>query len=175
MAKIGQKQSSTVTNLGFNPDVYGGALAHVIKVETTDQGRRETVLGQAWLAGIGKLVTCGHVVEAHINGSEGQKSDGTLVVTFPYSGNRYPIKEIKLHPSFVKQQDGLVKFDAALLNVELHEPELSAKILPIIYEKVLPVQLALTAVRYPVHLGQYSSALNPLAQSGRLLGPLRKT
>jgi hypothetical protein len=168
LAKTGRKITNTFTNLGFNPDVYAGALAHIIKVETTDQGRRETVLGQAWLAGIGKLVTCGHVVEPHMTEA------GSLIVTFPYSGNRYPIKEIRLHPSFLKQPDGLVKFDAALLLVELNEPELSARILPIIYEKVLPSQLALTAVRYPVHLGQYSSALNPLAQSGRLLGPLRK-
>jgi hypothetical protein len=168
LAKNAHKVDSTFTNLGFNPDVYAGALAHIIKVETTDQGRRETVLGQAWLAGMGKLVTCGHVVEPHM------KEAGSLIVTFPYSGNRYPINEIRLHPSFVKQPDGLVKFDAALLLVQLNEPELSARILPIIYEKVLPSQLALTAVRYPVHLGQYSSALNPLAQSGRLLGPLRK-
>ncbi|MBS2010306.1 MAG: trypsin-like peptidase domain-containing protein [Cyanobacteria bacterium SZAS TMP-1] len=168
MAKTARRANSTFTNLGFNPDVYAGALAHIIKVETTDQGRRETVLGQAWLAGIGKLVTCGHVVEPHL------KEAGSLIVTFPYSGNRYPIKEMRLHPSYARQSDGLVKFDAALLLVELNEPELSANILPIIYEKDLPSQLALTAVRYPVHLGQYSSALNPLAQSGRLLGPLRK-
>ncbi|MBU6454507.1 MAG: trypsin-like peptidase domain-containing protein [Cyanobacteria bacterium REEB67] len=175
MAKIAQQGNGTFDNLGFNPDVYAGALAHIIKVETTEEGRRESVLGQAWLAGIGKLVTCGHVVEGNVaSGTDRQPNNGSLIVTFPYSGNRYPIKDIKLHPSFVRQPDGLVKFDAALLTVELHEPELSAKILPIVYEKVLPVQHALTAVRYPVHLGQYSSALNPLAQSGRLLGPLRK-
>ncbi len=104
-------------------------------------------MGQAWLAGIGKLVTCGHVVEPHM------REAGSLIVTFPYSGNRYPIKEIRLHPSFLKQPDGLVKFDAALLQVELNEPELSARILPIVYDKVLPSQLSLTAVRYPVHLG----------------------
>ncbi len=168
MAKNPGKTDRSINTLGFNPDVYAGALAHIIKVETTDQGRRETVLGQAWLAGVGKLVTCGHVVEPHM------KQPGSLIVTFPYSGNRYPINEIKLHPSFVRQPDGLVKFDAALLLVQLNEPELSARILPIVYEKALPSQLGLTAVRYPVHLGQYSSALNPLAQSGRLLGPLRK-
>jgi len=168
LAKAPVKENTSFANLGFDPDVYAGALAHVIKVETNAQGRRETVLGQAWLAGIGKLVTCGHVVEPHM------QEAGSLIITFPYSGNRYPIKEIKLHPSFVKQPDGLVKFDAALLTVDLHEPELSAKILPIIFEKAMPAQMALTAVRYPVHLGQYSSASNPLAQSGRLLGALRK-
>jgi hypothetical protein len=175
LAKNGPQVNSTFPNLGFNPDIYAGALAHIIKVETNDQGRRETVLGQAWLAGVGQLVTCGHVVEEHAGPpGQSQRPDSSLIVTFPYSGNRYPIREVKLHPSFVRQPDGLVKFDAALLTVELHEPELSAKILPIVYEKVLPVQLTLTAVRYPVHLGQYSSALNPLAQSGHLLGPLRK-
>jgi hypothetical protein len=163
-------QNASQPLIPLNTEAYGDALAHVIKVETTDAGRQEQVLGQAWLAGYNQLITCGHVIEAHVEELQ------TLVVHFPQSGNRYPISEIKLHPKFMRdpQLNHLVKFDAALLIVELSLPESDAHALPIAYDRNLPTQLALTAVRFPTHLGQFSSALNPLAQMGRLLGPLRK-
>lgn len=115
-----------------------------------------------------RLVTCGHVVDAFVS------DPGKLIVCFPLSGNRYPVQAIKLHPSFARLPDQLVKFDAAVLAVSVSGAETKARPLPIVYEHTLPNQLALTAVRYPVHLGQLSSAVNPLAQMGRLLGPLRK-
>lgn len=163
-------QNASQPLIPLNTEAYGDALAHVIKVETTDAGRQEQVLGQAWLAGYNQLITCGHVIEAQMNELQ------TLVVHFPQSGNRYPISEIKLHPKFNRdpQLNHLVKYDAALLVVELGAPESDAHALPIAYDRTLPTQLALTAVRFPTHLGQFSSSLNPLAQMGRLLGPLRK-
>ena len=154
--------NSTVT---INAEDYAGSLAHVVKAES---GSQDVVLGQAWLCGAGQLATCGHVVDAFT------ATPNLLYVFFPLSGNRYPVSQIRLHPSFVRQQDQLVRFDAALLSVSLAEPDSLARPLPITYEKTLPVQLPLTAVRYPVHLGQFSSSMNPLAQMGRLLGPLRK-
>jgi hypothetical protein len=163
-------QNASQPLIPLNTEAYGDALAHVIRVVSTQDGNQEQVLGQAWLCGFHKLVTCGHVIDAHIDELE------TLVVRFPQSGNRYPISEIKLHPNFTRdpQLNQLVKFDVALLIVDLSYPESEARPLPIAYDRNLPTQLALTAVRFPTHLGQFSSALNPLAQMGRLLGRLRK-
>ncbi|CAN5320488.1 hypothetical protein BH11CYA1_BH11CYA1_44830 [soil metagenome] len=163
-------QNASQPLIPLNTEAYGDALAHVIRVVTTEQGNQEQVLGQAWLCGFHKLITCGHVIDAFIGELE------TLVVRFPQSGNRYPISEIKLHPSFMRdpQLNQLVKFDVALLVVDLSYPESEARPLPIAYDRNLPNQLALTAVRFPTHLGQFSAALNPLAQMGRLLGRLRK-
>jgi len=162
----GQNSSQSIVTL--NTEAYGDALAHVIKVDGPE-GSQEQVLGQAWLAGHNKLITCGHLVDAHLADPQ------NLMVQFPQSGNRYPISEIKLHPNFMRdpQLNQLVKFDAALLIVDLASPESEALPLPIAYDRSLPTQLSLTAVRFPTHLGQFSS-LNPLAQMGRLLGPLRK-
>ncbi len=163
-------QNASQPLIPLNTEAYGDALAHVIRVVSSEDGNQEQVLGQAWLCGFHKLITCGHVVDAHLNELE------TLVVRFPQSGNRYPISEIKLHPNFMRdpQLNQLVKFDVALLVVDLGYPESEARPLPIAYDRNLPTQLALTAVRFPTHLGQFSSALNPLAQMGRLLGRLRK-
>mgnify|MGYP000358410202 FL=1 len=163
-------QNASQPLIPLNTEAYGDALAHVIRVVSSEDGNQEQVLGQAWLCGFHKLITCGHVVDAYISELE------TLVVRFPQSGNRYPISEIKLHPDFMRdpQLNQLVKFDVALLVVDLSYPESEARPLPIAYDRNLPTQLALTAVRFPTHLGQFSSALNPLAQMGRLLGRLRK-
>ncbi len=163
-------QNASQPLIPLNTEAYGDALAHVIRVVSSEDGNQEQVLGQAWLCGFHKLITCGHVVDAHLSELE------TLVVRFPQSGNRYPITEIKLHPNFTRdpQLNQLVKFDVALLIVDLGYPESEARPLPIAYDRNLPTQLALTAVRFPTHLGQFSSALNPLAQMGRLLGRLRK-
>jgi hypothetical protein len=163
-------QNASQPLIPLNTEAYGDALAHVIRVVSSEDGNQEQVLGQAWLCGFHKLITCGHVVDAYLSELE------TLVVRFPQSGNRYPITEIKLHPNFTRdpQLNQLVKFDVALLVVDLGYPESEARPLPIAYDRNLPTQLALTAVRFPTHLGQFSSALNPLAQMGRLLGRLRK-
>jgi hypothetical protein len=163
-------QNASQPLIPLNTEAYGDALAHVIRVVSSEDGNQEQVLGQAWLCGFHKLITCGHVVDAYLNELE------TLVVRFPQSGNRYPISEIKLHQNFMRdpQLNQLVKFDVALLVVDLSYPESEARPLPIAYDRNLPNQLALTAVRFPTHLGQFSSALNPLAQMGRLLGRLRK-
>ena len=160
----------------LNPEDYGSALAHIILVDkgsTSGQSEQESgqVLGQAWLAGRNKLITCGHVVAPYVNDCS------QLELRFPQSGNRYSkISEIRLHPSYNAdaQANQLIKFDAALITVALHSQEAEARPLPIAFNRSLPSQLPLTAVRYPTHLGQFGAALNPLAQMGHLLGPLRK-
>ncbi|HEY9787255.1 MAG TPA: hypothetical protein V6D17_17830 [Candidatus Obscuribacterales bacterium] len=147
-----------------DPDEYSAALAHVV----TREGEHETVLGQAWLAAPNKLVTCGHVVEPFISQPE------RLIVRFPYSGNSYAVEQIILHPSFVRQSDQLVKFDAAALIAELMPPESLTLPLPIAFEKPIRNYQPLSAIRFPVHLGQYTTSPRPLAQLGRMLGELRR-
>lgn len=152
------------TRLAAQPEVFSASMAHVMTVE----GHQEVVLGQAWLAAPNKLVTCGHVVEQFV------RSPSSLIVKFPGSGNKYPVREVRLHPSFVRQPDQLVKFDASVLHVELNYPEDQADPLPIKFEKSLNTFQSMAAIRYPVHLGQFTADPNPLAQIGRYLGPLRK-
>ncbi len=144
--------------------MLGPALAHVVKVE----GGRESLLGQAWIAGTNQLVTCGHVVEQFV------RSPSTVIVKFPASGNRYAVQAIKLHPSFVRQPDQLVKYDVAVLSVALSHPETQARPLPFSFEHHLRTNQPIATVRYPVHLGHLSSAPEPLSQEGRYLGLLRK-
>jgi len=148
-----------------NPDVFSAALANVIRLD----GDKETIIGQAWKAAPNLLVTCGHVVEPFVSSSK------SLQIKFPSSGNRYAVREVRLHPSFARQADQLVTFDAAILLVDLSGPEREANALPITYSKELRNFQPLSAVRYPVHLGQYSSAPAPLAQLGRMLGELRRS
>jgi hypothetical protein len=97
-------------NLVDKPERVGPALAQVIR---TDDTGREEVLGQAWLAAPNRLVTCGHVIEPFMRVPQ------SLSILFPATGKRYGISEMRLHPSFVRQPDGLVKFDVALLTVLL--------------------------------------------------------
>lgn len=146
------------------PEQLGPALAQIIQVNA-DQ---EVVLGQAWLAAPNQLVTCGHVVEAFVNDPSG------LFLYFPGSGRRYPVKSVRLHPSFVRQPEGIVKFDAAVVSAQLLPPDSLAEPLPFSFERTLRTNQPLWAIRYPVHLGQLSAALQPLAQEGRFLGYLRK-
>jgi hypothetical protein len=159
-----QKQSLTVADLAQNPEAVAGALANVTALE----GEKETILGQAWLAGKNELVTCGHVAEAHI------KRPQNLVVKFPSSGNRYPVSSIRLHPSFVRQSDQLVKFDAAVLKLELHSPERETAPLSLSFGEPLHVGQEVYAIRYPVHLDRISAAPSPLSQRGQILGNLRQ-
>jgi hypothetical protein len=151
-------------NLVDKPDRIGPALAQVISVDA-DQ---DIILGQAWLAAANQLVTCGHVVDRFVRDCSG------LFVYFPSSGKRYPVQGVILHPSFVRQPDGLVKFDAAVLTVALSPPDSLALPLPFTYEHTLRVNEPLWTIRYPVHLGQFSAAMQPLSQGGRFLGLLRK-
>jgi hypothetical protein len=146
------------------PEEFGSALAHVISRD----GNKEVVLGQAWIVGAGKLATCGHVVESYV------QNPSDLLVFFPSSGHNYQVRGIKMHPSFVRQPDNLVKYDAALLYVDLGFPERQAAPLPLQFEKTLSPQQPLSAVRFPAHLGQISGSPNALAQLGTFLGPLRK-
>ncbi len=146
-----------------NPAQVSNALANILSIE----GGREQVLGQAWLAAPGRLITCGHVVERYVN------AVNLLIVRFPASGNKYQINRIKLHPSYVRQPDQLVKFDVALLELNLQAPESSAEALPFSYEQPFSTNQTLWAIRYPAHLGQLSAAPQPLTQDGRYLGPLR--
>lgn len=148
-----------------NPDVFSAALANVIRLD----GDKETIIGQAWKAAPNLLVTCGHVVEPFASSSK------SLQVKFPSSGNRYAVREVRLHPNFGRQADQLVTFDAAILLVDLSGPEREANALPITYGKELKNFQPLSAIRYPVHLGQYTSAPAPLAQLGRMLGELRRS
>lgn len=147
-----------------NPEIVGDALANVI----AQDGGREIILGQAWLVATGRLVTCGHVVERYASSPYG------LFVKFPSSGNKYPVSLVRLHPSFVRQPDQLVKFDVALLEVNLGPPESQAYPLPFTYERPMRTNQTLWAIRYPAHLGQYSAAIQPLTQEGKYLGLLRK-
>ncbi len=147
-----------------NPDVFSAALANVIRLD----GDKETIIGQAWKAAPNLLVTCGHVVEPFASSTK------SLQIKFPSSGNRYAVREVRLHPSFGRQPDQLVTFDAGILLVDLAGPEREAPALPITYGKELRNFQPLSAIRYPVHLGQYSSTPAPLAQLGRMLGELRR-
>ncbi len=147
-----------------NPERFGPSLAHIITVENG----QDVVLGQAWLAGQGMLITCAHVIERFAN------TPGALIAKFPASGNGYTIRDLKVHPKFSRASDQLVRYDAALLYVELRYPEREANPLPVQFNKTVAVHQELSAVRYPVHLGQFTSSPNPLAQIGRMLGPLRK-
>jgi len=155
----------SAANFVDKPERIGPALAQV--VHTDDYGH-EVILGQAWLAAPNRLVTCGHVVEQFAHNTQG------LFVFFPATGNRYAVLQAQLHPSFVRQPDGLVKFDVAVLNVQLAAPDSLAIPLPFTYENSLQTNQALWTIRYPVHLGQLSAAVQPLSQDGRFLGLLRK-
>lgn len=157
------QKSRTKEWLVQSPEQVGNALAHVIALE----GGRETILGQAWLAAPGRLITCGHVIERYIN------NPSQIILRFPSSGNRYPVERIGLHPSFVRQPDQLVKFDVALLESRLHPPESTTSPLPFSYGQEIKSNQTLWAIRYPAHLGQLSAAPRPLTQDGRFLGPLR--
>lgn len=147
-----------------NPEIYAGSLAHILQREND----KVNVIGQAWLAGANTLVTCGHVIEPFLSNSS------VLAVRFPASGTEYTIDSIRLHPNFIREAGQLVKFDAAVLSVRLRGQELLAKALPIRYEQVLKNQDTLWTFRYPAHLGALSSASDPLKQSGKFLGRLRK-
>lgn len=147
-----------------NPEEFGSALAHVVTIG----GKQDLVLGQAFLVDSNKLVTCGHVVDQFVH------NPASLIVKFPSSGNCYQVVGVTLHPKFVRQPDQLVKFDIAVLLVELMSPEKDTAPLPIVFEKGIRTHQPLSAIRYPVHLGQFTATPNPLAQLGRMLGPLRK-
>lgn len=158
-----RKRLATTDGYSKTPEAYAGSLANICV-----EAERDTILGQAWLAGRNKLVTCGHVVEEYVDKVH------ELVVKFPASANRYRVQAVRLHPSYVRQKDQLVKFDAAVLEVELHSPESDAVSLPISYEKPLKVNQSVFSVRYPAHLGLITAAPSPLAQRGHFLGTLRK-
>ena len=157
-------QQSASVRVAENPEIYAGSLAHILHRE---QGKT-SVVGQAWLAGANKLITCGHVVEPFLNNS------ASLLVKFPASGAEYSIDSIKLHPSFGRQDDQLLKFDAAVLSVRLRGAELASTALPLRFDQDLKNQETLWTVRYPSHLGALTSAPDPLQQSGHFLGRLRK-
>lgn len=156
-------KSRSKDSLVQNPGQVGNALANIVSLE----GGREVVLGQAWLAAPNRLITCGHVVERYVN------APSLLYCRFPASGNKYQVLRVRLHPSFVRQPDQLVKFDVALLELSLQPPEAMARPLPFSYEQEFTTNQTLWAIRYPAHLGQLSAAPHPLTQDGRFLGPLR--
>ena len=162
MSPFSQQNSSA--QILENPEIFAGSLAHILHKENG----KMTVVGQAWLAGPNKLVTCGHVVEPFLSDSS------RLAVTFPASGAQYSIDSIRLHPNFNREADQLVKFDAAVLSIRLRNQELLATPLPLRYEQGLKNQDTLWTFRYPAHLGALSSAPDPLKQSGQYLGRLRK-
>lgn len=151
-------------NLVDKPERIGPALGQVVSSEDG----RDVILGQCWVGAPNQLITCGHVVDRFV------QNLGGLFVYFPSSGKRYPVQRIVLHPSFVRQPDGLVKFDAAVLSVNLSPPDSLALPLPFSYENALRTNQPLWTIRYPVHLGQLSAALQPLSQDGHFLGLLRK-
>lgn len=147
-----------------NVDRFSNSLANIV----INDGQKEIVIGQAWLAAPSYFVTCGHVVEKFVG------NFANLSLRFPASGNVYPVSQLRLHPSFVRQPDQLVKFDLALLEVNLGLPESEARPLPFSFERELTTNQALYAIRYPAHLGQLSAAIEPLTQEGHFLGLLRK-
>lgn len=152
-------------NLVDKPERVGPALAQVLRL---DESGREHILGQAWLAAPNRMVTCGHVVEPFLQQPQ------SISVLFPTTGRRYPVLEVRLHPSFVRQPDGLVKFDVALLSVQLGPPDSNAQPLPFSYEQGLRINQRVWTIRFPAHLGQFSAAVQPLSQDGQYLGLLRK-
>jgi hypothetical protein len=152
-------------NLVDKPERIGPALAQVVR---QDDSGRDAIVGQAWLAAPNRLVTCGHVIEPYL-----QNLGGTFVY-FPATGRRYPVLQARLHPSFVRQPDGLVKFDVAVLTVQLAAPDSQAQPLPFSYETSLRTNQPLWTIRFPAHLGHLSAAVQPLSQDGRFLGLLRK-
>jgi hypothetical protein len=152
------------TTVPDNPELYGPALAQIIKLEPG----KEVLIGQAWLVDTNTLATCGHVVEAYA------QSPNAIVVKFPSSGNRYAVQQIHMHPSFVRQPDGLVKFDIAVLKVVLAQPDASAQPLPVTYDQTMKPGQDIVTVRYPVHLGVLTAVPQPLPQEGKFLGYLRK-
>lgn len=159
-----QKSSRESPAIPPNQELLGPSLAHIIKTDST----RESLLGQAWLAAANTLVTCGHVVDQFVDAPQ------SLVVKFPFSGNRYQVEKISLHPSFVRQPDQLVRFDLATITVNLQAGEANAKPLPYSFEQQLKPNQSLATLRYPVHLGQLTAAPQPLAQEGHYLGHLRQ-
>lgn len=157
------KRSATTEEISKSPEVYGNALANICV-----DAQQETILGQAWLAGPNRLITCGHVVDAYVEKPQ------ELVVKFPASGNRYQVLAIRLHPGFLRQKDQLVKFDAAVVKVDLKGAESQAQPLPIQFDKPLNVNQSVFTIRYPAHLGLITTSPNALAQRGHILGTLRK-
>jgi hypothetical protein len=155
---------STNLEITEHPEACGPALAQVVQVD----GAGDILLGQAWLAAPHRMVTCGHVVDRFVANPQ------QVAVIFPASGNRYPVRQVRMHPSFVRQPDGLVKFDVAVLEMNLQDPESRVQPLPFSFESALKSNQSLGTIRYPVHLGQLSAALQPLTQEGRYLGLLRK-
>ena|GEM_PF-497120 len=147
-----------------DPDSFALSLAHIVLVEDGE----DEILGQAWLAAPNTMVTCGHVVEAY------KRSPASITVKFPASGNRYVVRSIKTHPSYGQGKDQLVRFDVATLQVDLRPPDSNARALPITYDVQVPAQQNLSAIRYPSHLGQFTTSQFPLAQVGRYLGRLKK-
>ncbi len=162
MAQFGAHGETKLTPVEF--ERVGRALAHVILLNEGD----EVVLGQAWLAAPGILITCGHVVDQFMS------NPGALIVKFPASGNRYQVNKIKLHPNFARQPDKLVKYDVAALSAELSKPESTLRGLPFAYNSEPPNDQILRAIRYPVHLGLLTDAPEPILQSGKILGRLNK-
>ena len=158
------KQTLSVHDPAQSAEVFAAALANVTALDN----EKETVLGQAWLAGNNELITCGHVIGGHLDQLQ------NLVIKFPASGNRYSVEAIRLHPSFVRQSDQLVKFDAALLKIELRPPELGTPPLSLSFGTPLQAGQEVFAVRYPAHLERISAAPSPLLQKGQILGELRK-
>ncbi len=139
--------------------MFGPSLAHV----AIERDGEEEVLGQAWIAAPNTVITCAHVVDQYV------RNRSSLVIKFPASGNRYPIKDIKLHPSFQRHENELLRFDLAAITIDFIEPETNARPLPIVFEKPLEQHQDLSAVRYPSHLGLYTTSLFPLSQIGRVL------
>lgn len=148
----------------INSEEYAQSLAHVVKINSG----QETILGQAWLCQNNTMATCGHVVIADINNL------ANLFVKFPASGKVYSILGIRLHPSFVKQPDNLIKFDLALLKVKLSGKEALAKPLPFAFENSPKNGEKIFTSRFPIHLNKLSAAPQPLIQEGHFLGALRK-
>lgn len=163
------KSSDRQFGLEVDTDAVGNSLAQIIVL---DNGQ-EQVIGQAWLAAPNKLVTCAHVISKYLNNPE------LLIVKFLASGNTYNLGlggKIHLHPKFQVDagKEKLVKFDLVVLEVELSLPESQAKPIPVAFDMKLPAQEALCAIRYPSHLGQFTTTVSPVAQVGRFLGPLKK-
>lgn len=151
-----------------DPESLSSSLAHVV----ASREGEDVILGQAWLAGPGMLVTCGHVVE------EFKRSPVGMTIKFPLSGNRYVCRDIRLHPNYgQKGKEQLIRFDLAVIYVDLMPPDVNAPLLPITFDKYeyIPAQQSLSAIRYPSHLGQLTTSQFPLAQVGRYLGLLKKS
>jgi len=118
---------------------FASSVADLVVVEKD----HERVIGQAWIAGAGLLVTCGHIVE------EQATKLGTLIAKFPATNQRYSVLNIRMHPQYHKEAP-MFGCDMAVLTVELGYPERELAPLPVRYQKKPAAREQVYSLRFNV-------------------------